>query len=475
MISNVESYRQSLIGVLLPVLLATTVGLIFVYISSNGGLGSVSGIIFILVGLYPFARALVRREFDAFEIIYVFVLYMLIEIGLRGFVGIKYGTSFWFYEPNSEHFDVLSLKVFSYSTIALLFLYLGYYSRLGNRWLNVLPRLNFDWDRTKVVICLIIYLVISEAALIVFTSKFGKWEGISSFGRSPSAIQGQDFSGGVAHINSFRHFFWVIFYVSCIYCFSKKRLIWANIMLLFCLLQTLSLFLHYGSKSIIVQAIMVYIITRHYFKKMVTMKMAVGIITGIFILSPFLWHVRSQGIYHWNILGDTYISAFKNPVEFLLPIMQRSYGFDSFALFIEAIDSGRGLELGATMLELFYFFIPRVWWQEKPLNFTVTFVPKYADMDPHSCMAPTLVGELYVNFHLIGVVLGFLLLGVLMKLCHQYLIKRNQNKSGLVIYLPIAIYSPFISEGGIGMITNLPIALFPIILFLWFVKSKDKK
>lgn len=476
MIYTLKNYGHSLTKILIPVGLAVVVGIFLVYLSSNKQLGFISGITFILVGLYPFARAWQKREFDAFEIINPFILYMLLGFGLRGLVGIKYGSYVLSNRDfNSAYFDILSFKVFIYSTIALLSLYVGYYSRLGNSWMSMVPRLNFDWQKTRVIICLITFLIISESALIVFTAKFGNWEGIESFGLNPSTIQANTVEGGFGHINTFFFFFPAVFCILCIYMFSKEKFFWGKILFLFCLIHLAVAFVHYGGKSSILNAITTFLIARHYLKKPLSAKFYVILIGGLFILSPLLWHVRGYGIHHLDILKDSYISALCNPVEFLFPIMNRSYEFDAFALFIDAIDSGSPLELGKPMAFIFYFFIPRIWWPEKPLHFSVTYLPKYAGIDSTSCMAPTLPGELYVNFHIIGVVVGFLLCGIFMKFCYQCLIKRNQNKSSLLIYIPCVLLSPFVLEGGTSKLENYLFALFPVILFLWFVKSKRKR
>ncbi|HHT9125298.1 MAG TPA: O-antigen polymerase [Candidatus Brocadiia bacterium] len=475
MISGVKNYRHSLIGVSVAIWITIAAGVFLIFISSSKQLGLVSGMVFILVGLYPFVRACMRREFDAFEIINMFVLYMIVHIGIQGLIGIKYDSKFLFYDPDSDHLDILKLKTFSYSTLALLFLYLGYYSRFGNRWLKVLPWLNFDWGKGKVVICFFIYFVISQMAIAIFTTKFGSL-GEAKFGTNPAKIIDNVIqSGTTEHIRVFFHFFWTIFYVSCIYKFVKKKSIWGHITVIFCFSEAFIMFLLFGGKSPVLFAIGTYIIARHYLKKPISLKMYVLLFIGIFFLYPFLIFIQINGIYsNWSDLVNYYNSALKNPTELLLPFLGREAGFTPFALFIDSIDSGRSLELGRPMTFLFYFFIPRVLWEGKPLPFSLTFDEEYAGRSVAGANAPSLPGELYVNFHLVGVVLGFLLLGILMKLCYQCLIKRNHNKSSLLIYLPMVLFTPNILEAGTMVITLYLVALLPIMFFLWFVKSKGQ-
>lgn len=472
MICETEIHGQYFLRMLFTVCIGIAVASLITYLSYNSQLGLASGILFILVGLFPFARAWIKRDFDAFEIINIFILYMILGIGIRGLVGIYCGTTFWFFDPASEGFDITRLKVFTYSTIALLSLYIGYYSGLGNRWINVMPRLNFDWQRTRAFICLVIFLLISGTSVVLFIIKFGSWEGMESFGRQPGQYQGQVMVGGMTHITAFMRFFWVVFFVSCIYLFSKNKTIWVYIIFLLCLFGISFAFINFGGKATFLMAVLGYVIARHYLKRMISAKIFFVLIIIIFILSPFLWHIRAYGIYRWDILKDTYISAISDPMEFVNPLLRRSYSFDSFALFIEATDSGKDFELGSTMTDLFYFFIPRAWWPGKPLPFTVTFLPKYANMYSPGSMAPSLPGELYMNFHVIGVILGFLLLGVLMKICYKGLIRRNFNKSSLLVYIPVVLTTPLLFEGGINKIEEYMLTLFPVILFLWIVKSK---
>jgi len=469
--SVTENKPQHFYGVPFSVCIAIAIAFLVTYLAYHSSLGLASGILFIIVGLYPFVRALLKREFDAFEIINLFVLYMILGIGIRGLVGMKYGSYFLEYDPLSDHFDLLRLKVFSYSTIALLFLYLGYYSRFGDRWINILSRLSFDWHKQRALIALVLYLLIGGLATAFFTIKFGRWEGIESFGKHPGQYAGQVKFGGMTHITVFMRFYFVAFFATCIYLFTRRKPGWVKVLFLLSLLEMSFTFINFGSKTTFFMALLGYAMARHYLKRRIGIGVFVVLVLAIFILSPLLWHIRSYGIYRGDILAQAYAKAIDEPIDVMMPLLKRSYSFDSFALFIESIDSGYGLELGGTMKDLLFFYIPRVIWQTKPLPFTVTFLPEYANMNSPGAMAPSLPGELYINFHLIGIIAGFLLLGIVMKMCYRGLIQRNMNKSSLLVYIPVTIMTPLLFEGGLNKLESYILILLPVVLFLWFVKS----
>jgi hypothetical protein len=399
---------------------------------------------------------------------------MILGIGIRGLVGMKYGSYFLEYDPLSDHFDILRLKVFSYSTIALLFLYIGYYYRLGDQWINLFSRLSFDWYKQRAFICLILYLLIGATALAFFTVKFGRWEGIESFGKHPGQYAGQVKFGGMTHITAFMRFYLAAFFATCIYLFSRAKPGWVNMLFFLAFLEMGFTFINFGSKTMFFMALLGYAIARHYLKRRIGISVFVILVIAIFILSPLLWHIRAYGVYRWDILAQTYSKAIDEPIDIMMPLLKRSYGFDSFALFIESIDSGYGLELGGTMKDLLFFYIPRVIWQTKPLPFTVTFLPEYANMNSPGAMAPSLPGELYINFHLLGIILGFWILGIVMQVCYRGLIQRNMNKSSLLIYIPITIMAPLLFEGGLNKLESYILILLPVVLFLWAVRTTGK-
>jgi hypothetical protein len=117
-----------------------------------------------------------------------------------------------------------------------------------------------------------------------------------------------------------------------------------------------------------------------------------------------------------------------------------------------------GLQLGSTMRDLYYAFIPRIVWPEKPPVSRGAWFTTYLGMAPREAEATsatgmTIVGEWYWNFGVAGVVVGMFLTGALLsglwRLAGSYPIHQPAN---MVLYVAIIIN-----------VLNLPDATSPIV------------
>ena len=117
-----------------------------------------------------------------------------------------------------------------------------------------------------------------------------------------------------------------------------------------------------------------------------------------------------------------------------------------------------GLQLGSTMKDLYYAFIPRIVWPGKPLVSRGAWFTTYLGMAPREAEATTstgmtVVGEWYWNFGVLGVVVGMFLTGALLsglwRLAGSYPIHQPAN---MVLYVALIIN-----------VLNLPDATSPLV------------
>jgi hypothetical protein len=126
-----------------------------------------------------------------------------------------------------------------------------------------------------------------------------------------------------------------------------------------------------------------------------------------------------------------------------------------------------GLQLGSTMKDLYYAFIPRIIWPEKPpvsrgAWFTTYLGMANSEAETTTSTGMTIVGEWYWNFGVTGVAVGMFLTGALLsglwRLAGSYPIHQPAS---MVLYVAIILN-----------VLNLPDATSPIVaavsLYLFF-------
>jgi len=96
-------------------------------------------------------------------------------------------------------------------------------------------------------------------------------------------------------------------------------------------------------------------------------------------------------------------------------------------------------------------FIPRAVWVNKPcLNYGKWFAITYLGypQETRTSVAVTLVGDLYLNFGVVGVILGMFLLG----LCFYFLYQKFRSSSSKVTLLVYTMIFPLITSHEIGLV-----------------------
>jgi len=86
---------------------------------------------------------------------------------------------------------------------------------------------------------------------------------------------------------------------------------------------------------------------------------------------------------------------------------------------------------------LFYDFVPRVIWHNKPIvsNIGLWFSRIYCDSPHRAWSGPSIFGDLYRNFGYLGIPFGMFVLGILLRIIYERLIIRgNGNAFAVLVY-----------------------------------------
>lgn len=166
------------------------------------------------------------------------------------------------------------------------------------------------------------------------------------------------------------------------------------------------------------------------------------IMTGLQSSSPFY-------------TGESFVVSLQDQLD---QLMGRLFEMPPVAGFMVNEVRRSGLQLGATMGNLYYAFIPRIVWRGKPTVSRGAWFTTYLRMAPREEEATTstgmtIVGEWYWNFGLPGVIVGMFLTGLLLsglwRIAGGYPIHQPVN---MVLYI-----------GLILNVLNLPDATSPVV------------
>jgi hypothetical protein len=147
---------------------------------------------------------------------------------------------------------------------------------------------------------------------------------------------------------------------------------------------------------------------------------------------------------------------------------------DSFAAMVSGGTAEFPLRYGKTYLDVVLFMVPRVMWPDKPRVFSVVF-GDYITGDGND-LPPGFIGELYINFHFLGIAAGTYLMGVLLRTAHNWMLHgdpvRRTAYAVLVPYLIVFMGRSFIG-GGIIMTVQFGL-MVPIVLYCRRARSSPR-
>ena len=141
---------------------------------------------------------------------------------------------------------------------------------------------------------------------------------------------------------------------------------------------------------------------------------------------------------------------------------------DSFAAIIHGGPSVFPFRYGETYLDAVLFIIPRSVWPAKPQAFS-TAVGDYVTRNGND-VPPGIIGELYVNFHLFGIVTGMFLLGRLMDFMYRRAMVGSVGALALYALL-IPYFGVFLSRNFLGAGVLLLTAILPMLLAVIYIEG----
>ena len=374
-----------------------------------------------------------RRQRDCFEVILPVAAYMYFGMGVRG-AALCLGLASSPYEQIATDNPAI-IETFIAGTLAFAGLYIGYLwfgKRRAFRGSAGVIRSGGNDPHGLALICCI-YGFLAFAAALYFYTRFGNASDLSD----PSNLVKLSARGGLYPITGMLRLAYIGLFV-CVAELSVRR---AGVLLRAgAVINALAIgtwFIIGSGKETLVLPVLGIFAIRNYLHRRINIWIPVLLLGLLFAMYPLLFSYRYEGERAVTSNNVSMSQGFQMALE-------RSHHFDMTALVIERTKSWQDLKFGSTLLELFYFPVPRALWPSKPDSFGYLFGAEYLgdeyQLGVSGGETPSMIGELFLNFHFVGDFLGMLIFGFALR--RMYDLVRNGSTSPL----KVATYALFLAN-----------------------------
>ena len=418
-----------------------------------------------VVCVLPFFVALRARSADLFEPGRWAAAYFALLFVLRPLYDLIFGSEFLGDTP----FDQATGEAFNlgliYAWLSFCVFLGGYYSNLGAIFARSFPRLPTMWNGCRAKIAWPLLLGLGFISYFTLVGSFGGWNYYILNKSETLTSPGQGFLQLGSSMMS------IGFIMALTQSYSSGGRGYLAYVLLLPILLILGLLT--GSKSALLSSILAAMIVTHYLKREIRFRHIVYLGMLTIVLLPILNIYR--GITSDSGMSIAFIGdGFQSGAESLIRnLMARFYGIDSLTLLIRDTPKVMDYQLGETIWPLFVSWIPRQFWEDKPIiSFGKIFAEKYLGdffYGTGTSASPTLLGELYLNWHIPGMLFGALLSGIVIRSVYTYFIRRQFGAPAVFIYsLTFLLLFTFWEASIAGMLAEIsaPLILLFALVFL---------
>lgn len=226
-----------------------------------------------------------------------------------------------------------------------------------------------------------------------------------------------------------------------------------------------------SSKAVLILAMLYLMVGHHYAVRPAHLGKLVLAACGFIAMLPLLYLHRATGV---SLALFRFLTP-ETASSGLTILVGRSYLADSFAAVLYHTPRIYPFRYGASWLELFYFWIPRGFWPDKPLSQSLTFGPSYLSSFPQtgdSFYSPTLMGDAYLNMGTVGVFAVFLLLGYGLRWSYNRLVGRLPRPEGIVLYSLLVYWIAICAEQSVAISLELAFSYFAPVALIAYLARK---
>lgn len=433
----------------------------------------------------PFLVGSRKNHLDPLEPIYGFAIVYFTQFG--------FAPLFFEFFPSDRTFIISqdASPAIAVAAFGWIFFLLGYYGGMAQQFIRALPVLPSQWKREKLIPLLLlllgsgwaarIYLVVGGAYfhikleqhiepgfLLGFISDF-PWLGL--------IVVGIAYHSGVTR---------------------RTRL--ASAVYIILVLLELIFAVPTGSKLKILRVLFGVLVPMMVCREQLNVKTLIKwgtilLVAYILVIQPIIALYRESPPSRLSFVVPAFVSSTKriqlmSPKEYLLfsvrTFLSRAANIQGLDAVLYGVPRLMDFQMGRTLLWYFLVPIPRALWPDKPDygRFGGVFGRAFgilSPLDTSTSIGVTLIGELYLNFHLLGVALGMAFYGVIWRLAFGYFMEQRPkvNLSGALLYIPTLWTILFRFEDifvmAFGSLTEVLVFLYLIARFLSNGASQDSQ
>lgn len=406
------------------------------------------GLLFIFVCAAPSVNDLAKRRFDAGAPIHYFSAYLALSIGVRGLAVLAGGSYILspVFDINSPVFTRLVIYAYAIAILGILAFLVGYYGPWERRLSLQTTIVNTSFSRRRIICSAMIAGVIGGAGFYLHVASLGGNLLRAIHQLSDTVTQ----QGGTQYLYFPMMWFWVAGFLTTWSLLiskghSRPYLLFACFSLLVAILYLVT-----SSKWMVFSIVMSMFLSYHYLRR----RMSPLLLLSILFIFAAMWPAFYA---YQDIQGDfsmwwTSIQRKADQGWFTL-VLGRSYGMDSFLLILSQVRGWQDLRLGSTLADALYFFVPRQLWDAKPVSFSRQFAVEFlghTKIAESGFASPSLIGELYLNWHFVGVVGGMFLVGVLQRVSYFFVRRNQHDPSAVLLYAMTMLAFVHLVEGSIS-------------------------
>jgi hypothetical protein len=220
-----------------------------------------------------------------------------------------------------------------------------------------------------------------------------------------------------------------------------------------------------GSKTMLLELGLCFGIVYHFYSH--RLRMGHVMLAALIFVATFPMFSLGREVGLQGITPERIQNAYSQPLDVLSAVLGRQYNLDSTILAIGWLQQGNQLLYGESLASLPTFFVPRAIWPEKPITFSLEFnklVGEGGVYGPFVFVSPSIAGELLMNGHIVGLLMGSVLVGALMRFASSALLTHDKPAPlALAMYGPMLVHCAQFVEGPLA--THLEFALIDLGIF----------
>lgn len=397
-------------------------------------------------------RVVIGKRVDVFEPIYA----------IAGFYFLLFVFTPWSLLKNGARLETEMVAwALLYAIVGILAFYAGYFARIGHLISFDLPGLPYRWRKRELSYIALAFILIGLFAIFV---RFYIVLGVSPLYAMRGGIikyvymlQEMGIGNLYLYLMSWVRIAFILLWAGFLFRRNVKAS-WVAIAFLFALISAFTT----GFRSSIIFFFLMILMVWHYAHGKKVKLVGIVIILCLVLLSlTELQYFR----FHGTVTTSPSLSILELPT------------FEDFANIVDKVPDTYDYLFGRLYLQqITLAWIPRIIWPNKPvLSVNVFYTNIAQDPDFRGVSTITMLGDLYWNFGIAGIVMGMFLFGIFMRVVYAYREHYHENPTVMAFYaLTLTIAINYLRSNLMGFFIAEIKILVPLLLFTLVASGTGK-